>query len=218
MSKILIVAAVENETLVLTRKLRLTKSKNNPLLYHGTYHQHEIDLIEVGIGKVNTALNLSRAITQKNYDYALNLGSAGGTKSFKQGDKIIVSQAKYHDFDLQIFGYKKGQVPGYPEYFMVPHKEINDFKALIPTLKESLLYSGDRFVETSPNIDEEYVVDMEATAFFQVLYLSGIKAYAFKIVSDIINGSNYDTYSSFEEKKIGNYLYDFFLEIIEGIK
>jgi adenosylhomocysteine nucleosidase len=217
MSKILIVTALENESLVLIRQLRLNQSKNNANLFYGLYNNCEISLLQVGIGKVNTALNLSRAITEKSYDVAINLGAAGGTSSFHQGDKVIISSAKYHDFDLRIFGYKKGQVPGYPEFFMTSRKDINEFEKKIPDLKEAMLYTGDCFVENI-DIQEEFVVDMEGTSFFQVLYNSNIKAYSFKIVSDIINGKNYDVYSSFEEKKIGHYIYDFFKDIFEVIK
>jgi adenosylhomocysteine nucleosidase len=213
MSKILLVIALEEEAKHSINSLRLRRKGD---IYYGCYNNHEISLIIAGIGKTNTAISVTNAINKSSFDYAINIGAAGATDEYKQGDKVIIERAKYHDFNLELFGYKKGQVPGYPEYFVTNSKLVFKFSS-IKDIKVSQVFTGDYFVEKIELDHNNYLVDMESTSFFQALFYTKIKTLSFKIVSDIINGNNYETYSNFEQAKIGLYIYDFLIEILEVI-
>ena len=41
---------------------------------------------------------------------------------------MISTEAVYHDFDTVAFGYKLGQVPGFPEMFKADEKLISTFE------------------------------------------------------------------------------------------
>jgi adenosylhomocysteine nucleosidase len=38
---------------------------------------------------------------------------------FEVGDVVVVKEVSYHDFNLTMFGYEKGQVPGLPSIFEI---------------------------------------------------------------------------------------------------
>jgi adenosylhomocysteine nucleosidase len=215
--KILVVIALDEESQIIINKLKLKKNSKNNRFYIGQYKDNIIYLVRTGIGKTSMAINLTRVLLEQDYDYIVNIGAAGATSNFLQCDKIIVSDAKYHDADLTTFGYKKGQIPGYPASYVTPRKTIEHFLSSIDELKQSSILTGDSFIESSI-VKGNYLVDMESASFFQTLYSYNLKGLSFKIVSDIIDGSNVETYQMFEERKVGLYVFNFFIQILEAIK
>ena len=143
-----------------------------------------------GIGKVNAAMVLTNILTRFKIEHIYNLGFAGiFSDKYKIGDLLEITNAKYHDFDLTVFGYKLGQVPNMPAIYksniISDHPKIG-------------LLTGDYFMTNKPN--QETMVDMEGAALYQVAHLFGKKISSFKIVSDIIGKSSVKDYREFESK------------------
>lgn len=146
-------------------------------------------LLLTGVGKVNAAAKLSAVLARTTVEVIINLGFAGATPPYESGDVVLVKSATYHDFDLSLFGYQKGQVPGCPSFY--ESDETWSLLALknIPDLKTGTLYTGDVFM-TTPR-DEACLVDMEGTSLFQTAYLFNVPMLVIKVVSDIIGSQDH---------------------------
>jgi len=132
-----------------------------------------------GIGKVNASFVLTKMIFNYSTHEIINIGYAGANGNFKIGDIYIINDARYHDFDLTIFGYEKGQVPKLPVSYSSNINKLDKLK-----LNSAKIFTGDYFMQLQTN--ENYLVDMESTALFQVAHLANIPIAAIKVVSDII--------------------------------
>ena len=152
-----------------------------------------------GIGKVNAASQLAAFLATNKVDAIYNLGFAGASKPYMVGDIVLVEQASYHDFDLTLFGYKKGQVPGFPDVFLSSTKLIEDAKQKIHNLKTGQLFTGDYFMTEEK--EESFVVDMEGAALYHVAFEKNIPILSIKVVSDVLGmDDHFDSYKKFESE------------------
>ncbi|MBU1142788.1 MAG: 5'-methylthioadenosine/S-adenosylhomocysteine nucleosidase [Firmicutes bacterium] len=152
-----------------------------------------------GIGKVNAASQLAAFLATNKVDAIYNLGFAGASKPYVVGDVVLIEQASYHDFDLTLFGYKKGQVPGFPEVFLSSKKLIEDAKQKIHNLKTGQLFTGDYFMTEEK--EESFVVDMEGAALYHVAFEKNIPILSIKVISDVMGMDNhFDSYKKFESE------------------
>lgn len=174
----------------------------------------DIDIIITGVGKVNAAMKLSEYLTNHKVNKIINLGFVGGNINYQVNDIVVVDKAIYHDFDLSMFGYKKGQVPNYPELFE-PDKSLY-VAALkrLKTAKEGFLYTGDCFM--TENIIEPSVFDMEGASLFQVAHYFKVPMLSVKLVSDVIGSKDHiDQYKTFEQEIGATLLLDVFNKLVE---
>ena len=159
---------------------------------------HEVLL--TGIGKVNAASKLTEALMKHEVEAIYNVGFAGASHHYDVGDVIIIESAAYHDFDLTLFGYELGQVPGCPAVFESNDKLLKEAINRLPKAKLGRLYTGDYFM-TNP-VDKPYIVDMEGAALYQVAYLKHMPIISIKVISDIVGMDNhYENYKVFEKEK-----------------
>jgi adenosylhomocysteine nucleosidase len=156
------------------------------------------DLIITGVGKVNAAATLSRYLSSHTVDCIVNLGFAGATHPYQVGDLVIIEEASYHDFNLTMFGYEKGQVPGMPPQFHSDSKLKQHLKSRIMHAKTGILYTGDVFMtEIQPG---RFLVDMEGAALYHVAHMHQIPIISVKVVSDVIGSEKHiEQYQQFEE-------------------
>ncbi len=185
-------------------KLDLIDLKNE-----GVYRLKGSDVMvcRSGIGKVNAAMALERMIQTNEVDQILNIGFAGATPPYHLHDVVLIEEAKYHDFDLSLFGYAPGQVPGNPQSFHGDQKMNNMIELAIPRIKRGKLLTGDRFMKDP--IDDAFLADMEGTALFQVAHHHQISMASIKIVSDIIGSTDHeDSYLAFEKHDGGKSVKD----------
>lgn len=154
-------------------------------------------ILLTGVGKVNAASRLASFLETHEVSLIVNLGFAGATPPYQVGDVVVIEKASYHDFDLSMFGYQKGQVPGYPESFHSDAQSLALVMKSIPGSKKGFLLTGDRFMTESGS--GAYLVDMEGAALFQVAWQKKIPMVSVKVVSDIVGApSNLEAYQSFE--------------------
>jgi adenosylhomocysteine nucleosidase len=224
-SYILAISFDEEASLILqkfSRTIKICKSYvTNIVYYNFVCNNNTYYLLTTGIGKVNAANKIGYIYLELSgqgiiIDSIINIGTCGATPDFKVCDKILVSETKYHDFDLSGFGYAKGQVPKEPEYFLTNERHIDIFKN-IKAIKKAILLTGDYFMEKKYPLLDSYICDMEGAAIYQTALDYNLECVSIKIVSDIIlkseNSNNLADYKQFEKEKVGLYMYDLFMEI-----
>lgn len=177
--------------------------------------QHPLPHVKVilsGVGKVNAASSLTEAIMRHQVTKILNLGFAGAYGDFQVGDVILVKRATYHDFDLSLFGYSKGQVPGYPIWYEFDQRwGLENFHLW----KTADLKTGDYF--QTEHYESPCLYDMEATALFQIAHRFQVPMISIKVVSDLIGTPNhFDSYREFEAGEGAKRLYEVYQELLGG--
>ena len=164
---ILVIAAMQEEIKEITKSI-----------------QPNTHVIVTGVGKVNAAMRLTDMIQKERIEAIINVGFAGATKDYSIGDVVLIKQTKYHDFNLSMFGYAPGQVPGYPTYFESDKTWLKNIKKHLPYIKEGNLLTGDCFM--TGDVEGHSLFDMEGTALYQVAHHFQIPIVSIKVVSDVI--------------------------------
>lgn len=195
---ILIIGAMASETQAIADLIQnpdnFTLNGKNAVT--GEINGHAVMLLTTGVGKVNAAFGLTSVLSTYDVSYVINIGLVGGFSPLSSGDMVFVSSATYHDFDLSIFGYPKGQVPQLPVCYEPDHGLTQTIQHKM-NLTPVKLYTGDTFLTTV--IEPNAICDMEGAAYFQVAHLLNTKLISIKIVSDIVGEpSQLDDYSAFE--------------------
>ena len=180
-------------------------------------HSHkDTHLLTTGVGKVNAAFQLAKALSNNHYEAIINLGLAGATKPFKPGDIVLIDEATYHDFDLTMFGYHIGQVPGYPPFFKPDQELKKQIEKALFDIKHGTLYTGDRFM--TGKMEDAMVFDMEGTALFQVASSYQIPIISIKVISDIVGDHGHlENYRRFESEEGSKRLNDIYQKIMKEV-
>lgn len=180
------------------------------------YPHPKVKVIQTGVGKVNAASVLSFELAKNPYDAIYNLGLAGATKPFKPGDVVVIDKAKYHDFDLTMFGYALGQVPHLPEYFYSNNSLHNQLKTILNHALNGTLYTGDRFM--TGLMHDHMVFDMEGAALYHVAHMHQIPIISIKVVSDVIGEKDHlENYTQFESQNGSKLLLQIYQHIVKGV-
>lgn len=175
-----------------------------------------VKIILTGIGKVNAAMALAEYIAVHQVDAIYNLGFAGATKPFEVGDLVLISDALYHDFDLSLFGYEKGQVPGYPKKFTSDTHLVQKVQNVLPEIKIGHLLTGDYFMTHQK--DDSCILDMEGAALYQVAYQKQIPMVSIKVISDVMGMDNhFDSYKKFESNNGAQMLNELFVKLFQEV-
>ncbi|WP_312089107.1 nucleosidase [Chryseobacterium sp.] len=135
----------------------------------------------VGIGKVNAAYHLTKAIVDNKPDLIINLGTAGSTK-FDRGSVVNCTQFIQRDMDVRALGFQKFETP------FSDDPVILNYGLTIEHLPKGICGSGDQF-EIEHTNPEYNVIDMEAFALAKVSASESIDFLCFKYISDGADGS-----------------------------
>jgi adenosylhomocysteine nucleosidase len=177
------------------------------------FQKDQTIICQTGIGKVNAAAKLTEYIMKHHIEAIYNFGFAGASDKYQVGDVVLVKDATYHDFDLTLFGYEKGQVPGFPTYFKSDITLVEKIKSKIPNIKEETLYTGDYFMTEKKTFD--FVCDMEGAALYQTAWIHQIPIVSLKVISDIVGmDQHYESYQRFEEQQGAKALYQLYQTLI----
>lgn len=156
-----------------------------------------------GIGKVSAAVATALAISRFGADIVINTGVAGGLKPETHVCDVVIGTATcQHDFDLRIFDYKLGQVPGFEPTIKLEQQYVD---AGIKAAKEiaerfsfnvhsGLIISGDQFIagnehnsKLQQNFPQAYATEMEAGAIVQAAKTLNKPAIVIRTISDNAN-------------------------------
>lgn len=207
---IAIVCAMENEISFYKTKLEniITTTIFNQEFLTGEIGKNKIVLTKCGIGKVNSSVITSILIQNFKPKLVINTGIAGGINPLVTEDIFVANNFIYGDFDLEVFGYSKGQVPGMNQYFSSSSKYVTAFKKYLTetsvAFKEGLVVTQDSFI-TSLNqlkgIESNIIAtDMEGASMAHTCEIFNVPFLSIRIISDVIdNESQISDYNAFED-------------------
>ncbi|HEN7504487.1 TPA: 5'-methylthioadenosine/adenosylhomocysteine nucleosidase [Streptococcus agalactiae] len=196
--KIGIIAAMEEELKLLVENLE-DKSQETVLsnvYYSGRYGEHELVLVQSGVGKVMSAMSVAILVESFKVDAIINTGSAGAVATgLNVGDVVVADTLVYHDVDLTAFGYDHGQMSMQPLYFHSDKTFVSTFEAVLSkeemTSKVGLIATGDSFIAGQEKIDvikghfpQVLAVEMEGAAIAQAAQATGKPFVVVRAVSD----------------------------------
>lgn len=140
----------------------------------------DVNKVIVGVGKVNAAYELTKAIHQHKPKLIVNLGSAG-SNTFKRGEVVCCTKFLQRDMDVRGLGFEKYQIP----FSDIP--ALLNYGIKIKGLPEGICGTGDNF-ETAHFTPDYNVVDMEAYSFAFVAMREKIPFLCLKYISDGADG------------------------------
>jgi adenosylhomocysteine nucleosidase len=129
-----------------------------------------------GIGKVNAAYELAKAIQIKKPSLIVNLGSAG-SNYFKKGEVVCCTKFVQRDMDVRGLGFALYETPlsGLPP--------VLEYGLSMDGLPTSICGTGDSF-EMAHSATIYNVVDMEAYALSMIAMKENIPFLCLKYISD----------------------------------
>ncbi|MFS6343452.1 5'-methylthioadenosine/adenosylhomocysteine nucleosidase [Streptococcus agalactiae] len=196
--KIGIIAAMEEELKLFVENLE-DKSQETVLsnvYYSGRYGEHELVLVQSGVGKVMSAMSVAILVESFKVDAIINTGSAGAVATgLNVGDVVVADTLVYHDVDLTAFGYDYGQMSMQPLYFHSDKTFVSTFEAVLSkeemTSKVGLIATGDSFIAGQEKIDvikghfpQVLAVEMEGAAIAQAAQATGKPFVVVRAMSD----------------------------------
>lgn len=176
-------------------------------LYTGHIGNHEVALMQCGIGKVNSALNNYRLIHAFRPELIINSGVAGGAdKSMRIGDLLVAEYAAYHDVWCGP-GTEPGAADGMSVFLPADGLVIETAHRVLPEkgVRYGLICSGDRFISTAAELKtikkvfpSALACDMESASIAQVCVGCGVPFNVLRVVSDTPGeGENIEQYKNF---------------------
>lgn len=139
--------------------------------------------VMIGVGPVEAAINLSRALVgieqdDMRPDLVISLGSAGSAK-LPQAEVFQVSSVSYRDMDASPLGFAKGETP----FLDLP--TVIDLPFQLPGLSRASLSTGGNIVsgKAYETIDAD-MVDMETFACLRACQVHGVPLFGLRGISD----------------------------------
>jgi len=141
----------------------------------------EFNKIIVGIGKVNAAYELTKAILYNKPKLIINLGSAG-SNTFKKGQVVCCTKFIQRDMDVRGLGFQNYETP------LSDIPIILNCGIKIKDMEEGICGTGDSF-EMNHSCMEYNVIDMESYALALVAWRERIPFLCLKYISDGADGA-----------------------------
>ena len=158
-----------------------TKKVNQFLFNKYKIYDHEVVVVNSGIGIANAAAATQQLISSYEIDGIYNYGAVGGEEGLKIFDLIIPELIYYHDVITP--WYDVGQTPGEKKFFT---------NALPKDGLQKNLGSGSSFIDSQKLVNKVKksldinIFDMESAAIAQIADKNQIPLYTIKCVSDLI--------------------------------
>ncbi|RAI97712.1 adenosylhomocysteine nucleosidase [Chitinophaga skermanii] len=146
------------------------------LSYEAAEEFVEYDPLFVGIGKVNAAYHLTKAIAQKKPSIIVNLGSAGSS-TFKRGEIVCCTKFIQRDMDVRGLGFELYETPlsGIPT--------VLEYGLAVEHAPLATIGTGDSF-EMGHAVTAYNVVDMEAYPLAFIAQQENIPFLCLKYITD----------------------------------
>ncbi len=154
----------------------------------GLFEKLQSRVIYTGIGKINAAYHLTKAIKEAKPKLVINFGTAG-SRRFKTCELVECHQFVQRDMDLTGIGFAAG---------VTPFDKIGgtiEFAPIFEGLATGVCGTGDSFEMAESRVPCD-VVEMEAYALAKICKLEGIAFSAVKFISD---GSDHDAHNDWAE-------------------
>jgi len=213
MTKLGIIGAMRIEVETLLEKMEnVTMTKHAwSEYYEGTLEGLDVVVVQCGVGKVNAAMCAQILCSCYGVTHLVNTGIAGSLcAELDIGDLVVSTDAMYHDFDCNAFGYPSGKVPGmdviaFPaDPWLMEHAFAAAESVNPGHTKMGRIASGDQFVaekalkETIIATTQGLCTEMEGAAIAQTAYRNGIPFVILRAISDKADDSAEMDYPTFE--------------------
>ena len=207
-----IICATETEMKAIINEIKDIRKKRigRIVFFEGKFNNKDIVFVQSGIGKVNAAITATLLIEKYDIDKVIFSGVAGALdKVLKIGDIVIANDVVQHDFAVEAFGYKKGQIPQMEVWSFEGDKDL--IKKVQETSDEKIklhygrILTGDQFIykkEEKLDLGKEFealCVDMESGAVAQVCYIMNVKFLIIRSISDSVTDESSMEYDKFAE-------------------
>lgn len=206
-----IIAAMEQELKILVEQLQdpVATEVLGVTYYEGRLGQHEVVLVQSGIGKVMAAMSVAILADRFAVDAIVNTGSAGAVADgIAIGDVVIADRLVYHDVDVTAFGYAYGQMagqaPDYPADPLLLARLQTVLETQGHTSHVGLIATGDSFIagqEKVAAIKQHFpavlAVEMEGAAIAQAAVAAGKPFLVIRAMSDTAQGDANITFEEF---------------------
>ena len=140
-----------------------------------------------GIGKVNAAYELAKAIQSKRPALIINLGSAG-SNAFGKGTIVCCTKFIQRDMDVRGLGYQQYETP----FSDLP--PLLEYGMMMDNVPQGICGTGDNF-EMAHAATAYNVVDMEAYALAMIAMKENIPFLCLKYISDGADGNAADDWT-----------------------
>ena len=147
----------------------------------------QMNTVFTGIGKVNAAIALTKAIHQRKPRLIVNLGSAG-SQGHGKGSVVCCTRFVQRDMDVTPLGFARYQTP------LSDTPVVLEYGHMIPGLPVETCGSGDSF-EINHGDAPYDVVDMEAYVLALIARNEGIPFVCLKYISDDAGSEAADDWS-----------------------
>ncbi len=169
-------------------------------------------VVKSGVGKVNAAICTQILIDRFGVTHIINTGIAGSLDSRVDiGDVVISVDAIYHDVDVTVFGYSRGEVPGMDTIAFPSDPEFRELikNAVVHAADDIRVFSGrvvsgDCFVssrsvkEFIKKTTDGLCVEMEGAAVAQTAYVNRVPFVIVRFISDNAADNADKSYEEFE--------------------
>lgn len=180
--------------------------------YEGKLAGAQVVVVRCGIGKINAAICTQILADQFHVTGLINTGIAGALNAqLRIGDLLISDDALHHDFDLTIFGYVPGQVPGFDREFKAD-RSMADLAIELGTQLDpdcrcirGRVVSGDQFIsdgQIKARLISEFggdCAEMEGASIAHTATCNGIPFVIIRAISDQADGAAEMDYPTFEK-------------------
>lgn len=206
-----IIAAMPQELKILVEQLqdKVEVTVLGRTYYQGRIGQHEVVLVQSGIGKVMSAMSVAILADRFAVDAIVNTGSAGAVADgIAIGDVVVATHLAYHDVDVTAFGYAYGQMAGQELYYpaeqvlleqltgVLAEQEITSHQGLIVT-GDSFIAGQDKIASIKEHFPEVLAVEMEGAAIAQAAVNTGKPFLVIRAMSDTAQGDANITFDEF---------------------
>ena len=205
---------IEVESLKAVMSIKRTVKKASMDFCEGSIGNTEVVVVKSGVAKVNAGICVQILVDEFEVTHVINTGAAGSLDArINIGDIVLSTDAVYHDVDVTVFGYQKGEVPQLGTASFVADETLREkakaaIKSAAPDLGvfEGRVCSGDQFIssqEVKASIIKDFggmCAEMEGAAIAQACYLNKIPFIIIRAISDKADGSDIVDYPVFEKK------------------
>lgn len=213
MTKLGIIGAMQVEVEILLSCLenKTEKTFAGSTFYEGSLEGLDVVIVQCGVGKVNAAICAQILCSCFGITHLVNTGIAGSLcAELDIGDLVVSTDAMYHDFDCNAFGYPSGKVPGmdviaFPADETMVAYAFAAAEAVNPGhTRKGRVASGDQFVclqELKNRIiatTQGLCTEMEGAAIAQTAYRNRLPFVILRAISDKADDSAQMDYPTFE--------------------
>ena len=146
----------------------------------------DVDVVYTGVGKVNAAYQLTKAISKRKPDIVINLGSAG-SHIYETGTVVCCEKFIQRDMNATPLGFSQFQTP------FEDSITINHGKKLM-VYPFAICGTGDSF-DINANSSDFDISDMEAYALAKICKSESLTFICVKFISD---GANHRSHEEWE--------------------